>query len=141
MQWNPDPTDNMALNENHEANIGGKWVPCTPTRRRPAIMSVINEEEPMPLRGYGGERLHPRRTTGSWSTYTRTRSGMVAAWFHAINEANPQLDRLLLFMMTGLYVPATGTDGDRNRTPPRPKAGASAAPAPAPAGRGTDAEA
>ena len=105
MEHNPDPTDHMALNENHEANIGGKPVPCTPVTRRAAIRGLINEEDPSPLRGYSGKRLHPRRRSGNWSSYTWIRSGIRTAWYRAIDEANPGLDRGLLFMMTGLYVP------------------------------------
>ena len=93
MQFDPDPTRDIALNEKREANIGGKWVQCTPTGRRPAIKAVIDGEEPMPSRGYPGEPIRRKRAAASWSTYRRTRSGVMTAWNQAVNEANPRLNR------------------------------------------------
>ena len=90
MQFDPDPTRDIALNEKREANIGGKWVQCTPTGRRPAIKAVIDGEEPMPSRGYPGEPIRRKRAAASWSTYRRTRSGVMTAWNQAVNEANPR---------------------------------------------------
>ena len=84
----------------------GRWVQCTPTGRRPAIKAVIDGEEPMPSRGYPGEPIRRKRAAASWSTYRRTRSGVMTAWNQAVNEANPRLNRFLLFKMTGFQGPA-----------------------------------
>ena len=65
MQFDSDPTGDIALNEKRDANIGGKWVQCTPTARRPPIRTVIDKEEPMPSRGYPGEPIRRKRPTAS----------------------------------------------------------------------------
>ena len=124
MQFDPDPTRDIALNEKREANIGGKWVQCTPTGRRPAIKAVIDGEEPMPSRGYPGEPIRRKRAAASWSTYRRTRSGVMTAWNQAANEANPRLNRFLLFKMTGFKVrPESEQRRARSQTPASPVRG------------------
>ena len=124
MQFDSDPTRDIALNEKREANIGGKWVQCTPTRRRPAIKAVIDGEEPMPSRGYPGEPIRRKRAAASWSTYRRTRSGVMTAWNQAVNEANPRLNRFLLFKMTGFKVqPESEQRRARSQTPASPARG------------------
>ena len=82
-----DPTLHQALNERREANIGGRWVPCTIQPRRNAIRSVIDTEEPP-----SGYRRTRRATARSrLDTYQRTRSGMMQAWRAHLHRNNPHL--------------------------------------------------